>query len=110
MLINAVSFSCRPWDLLQHAGLSGRSVLGHAGGQDLPAVPKRCGRHAGPQVLPGVFQMVSIPTTSQVVLSHGIAALHRREGSWLTHFEDVLFTSSLQGVAESCAIETAGGQ
>lgn len=46
-------FRCRSRDLLQHAGLSGRRVVGHAGGQDLPALPQRRGRHARPQVLLG---------------------------------------------------------
>lgn len=34
--------------------------MGHAGGQDLPTLPQRCGGHAGPQVLPGLLQMVKV--------------------------------------------------
>lgn len=55
-----VSSTCRSGHLLQHVGVSGWSVVGHAGGQDLPALPQRCGSHAGPQVLLGLFQMVRI--------------------------------------------------
>ena len=45
----------RSGDLLQHAGFPGRSVVGHAGGQNLPALPQRCGCHLSPQILPGLL-------------------------------------------------------
>lgn len=66
--------TCRSGDLLQHAGVSGWSVVGHAGGQDLPALPQRRGSHAGPQVLLGLFQMVrSKPLLLQVACCHMMA-------------------------------------
>lgn len=38
--------------LLEHAGLPGRRVVGHAGGPHVPAVPQRAAGHARAQVLP----------------------------------------------------------
>ena len=49
----------RSRNLLKHAGVPGRCVVGHAGGQDMSALPQRCGCHSGPQVLSGLLQMVS---------------------------------------------------
>lgn len=77
--------------------------MGHAGGQDLPALPQRCGGHAGPQVLLGVLQMVRIKR--MFILIH-LMALFCSFISVVTHFNtSVVFI--MQGVAKSCAIETA---
>ena len=108
-----VSSGCRSWDLLQHAGLPGWSVVGHAGGQDLPALPQRRRRHAGPQVLLGVLQMerIYLPRIHTLisVLCHLMAVFHRFVCSVFTHLTTFVI-SVLQGVAEPCAIETARGQ
>lgn len=88
--------ACRPGDLLQHAGLSGWSVVGHAGGQDVPAVSKCCGSHSGPQVLLGVFQMVRNPPPPP---------------TWCQAYRfNTVVCFTLQGVAKSCPIETTRGQ
>lgn len=57
---DALMYVCRSRNLLQHAGVSWWSVMGNAGGQDMPAVSKCCGSHSGPQVFFGLFQVVSI--------------------------------------------------
>jgi len=45
----------RAWNIFQHARLSGWSVLGYAGGQNMSALPKCCCRHTCAQILSCLF-------------------------------------------------------